>query len=87
MTIETYTIVGYLGGFLIIISSLPQLFKIIKTKSSQDLALETYMLLIIAQSCWIYYGFAKNDIEVVITNIISLFLAMLIVILGFIYKI
>ena len=86
MAIELYTIVGYFGGFLIVISLLPQLFKIINTKSSEDLALETYLLLIVAQVCWIYYGFAKNDIEVIVTNIVSLFLAILIIILGYRYK-
>lgn len=86
MIIELYTIAGYLGGTLIIISLLPQLVKIITTKSSKDIALETYLLLIIAQICWIYYGFAKNDIEVIVTNIVSLFLALFIIILGYKYK-
>ena len=86
MVIETYTIVGYLGGTLIIISLLPQLFKIIKTKSSQDISLTTYIILIIAQLLWIYYGFLKNDIEIIVTNVASLFLAILVLVLSIHYN-
>lgn len=86
MSIQTYTIVGYLGGALIIISLLPQLIKIIKTKSAKDIALETYLLLIVAESLWIFYGFLKNDIEIIVTNIVSLFLTILITILTIYYQ-
>jgi len=86
MSIQTYSIVGYLGGSLIIISLLPQLIKIIKTKSAKDIALETYLLLIIAEVCWIIYGFLKNDIEIIVTNIVSLFLTILITILTIYYQ-
>lgn len=86
MYIQTYTIVGYFAGALIIISSLPQLIKIIKTKSSKDIALETYLLLTIAQSAWIFYGVLKNDIEIIVTNIVSLSLGISITILTIYYK-
>ena len=73
-------IIGICGGILVIICLIPQLVKIIQNKSANDISLIMYILLFIAQLLWMTYGILKNDIQVMITNVISAFISMLIII-------
>ena len=85
--IQTIThILGYVGGSLIVLSYLPQLFKIIETKKSQDVALGTFVILFIAQIFWITYGILRINIEIIVTNTASCILTVLTIIFGFYYR-
>jgi MtN3 and saliva related transmembrane protein len=79
-------ILGSLASFFIVASLIPQLYQIILTRSCEDVSLETYILLIIAQALWVAYGLVKNAIEVFICNLLSLFLSILILSFGSYYK-
>jgi MtN3 and saliva related transmembrane protein len=83
---RTTTIIGFIGCILIIISALPQLYKIIKTKSAKDVSIITYIILFIAQSLWTSYGVLKNDLQITITNGISVVITLAIVISALIYN-
>jgi len=80
------TIIGFIGCILIIISSLPQLYKIIRSKSAKDVSIITYIILFIAQSLWTSYGVLKNDLQITITNGISVVITLCIVISALIYN-
>jgi MtN3 and saliva related transmembrane protein len=80
-------IIGFTGGALIIISLIPQLFVIILNKSSKDVSIYMYFILLLAQILWSIYGFIKNDLQVIITNIIAAFLTILIISFSLYYKI
>jgi MtN3 and saliva related transmembrane protein len=87
MSLENTTIIiGFIGCVLIIISSLPQLYKIIQTKSSRDVSIVTYVILFIAQSFWTSYGVLKNDLQITITNSISVAITLCIIISALIYN-
>jgi len=58
MTIETW---GIIGGILITISLLPQLFKIISTKSSRDVSLIMFIIFAIGELSWIVYAWKRKD--------------------------
>lgn len=62
---------GSIGGVLIVICQVPQLKKLIMTKSAGDISLETYTLLFLGQVFWFAYGILKNDLQIIITNAIS----------------
>lgn len=79
MNITYIDIIGILGGILVIICLIPQLLKIIKRKSAKDVSLIMYIILFIAQVLWATYGFLKNDLQVIITNVISAFISLLII--------
>jgi len=64
-------IVGFIAGVLIVVSCLPQIVKIFKTKSVKDVSIYMYILLFVAQALWACYGFLSNDIHVIITNVVS----------------
>ena len=79
-------IIGICGGILVIVCLIPQFVKIIQNKSAKDISLVMYILLFIAQILWTIYGILKNDLQVMITNIISSVITMLIIILSIYYN-
>ena len=64
-------IIGFTGCELIIISLLPQLITIIINKSSKNVSLLMYFILLIAQVAWLIYEALKNDLQVFLTNLIE----------------
>jgi uncharacterized protein with PQ loop repeat len=81
-----FEIIGFLGAGLIIISAIPQLFTILLNKSSKDVSLYTYMILLCAQILWSVYGFLKNDLQIISCNLASAIVTILIIGFGFYYK-
>ncbi len=74
-------IFGLFAGFLVVIAFIPQVYKAIKTKQTEDLSLPTYVILTIASFCWVIYGFYKQSPSIYIANSIVGMLALLIVII------
>lgn len=81
-------IIGFTGGGLIIISFIPQLVTIIQNKSSKNISISMYLLLLIAQTLWLIYGLLKNDLQIILTNACTAFITILIIVftLYFRYK-
>ena len=63
-------IIGYLGGFFIMISFIPQVIKSYKTKSVGDLSTGMILATLIGTVFWIVYGFLINGMPVIVMNII-----------------
>lgn len=61
-------VLGYVAGALIIITLLPQLITIIRNRSSVNISVSTYILMLIAQIMWIVYAVIKKDWQLVFTN-------------------
>ena len=78
-------IVGIIAGTLIVLSLLPQIVTIIRNKSSKDVSILTYTVLFVAQCLWISYGVLKHDLEITITNILSGFLTLIIILCSLYY--
>ena len=62
--------IGYLGGFFIMISFIPQVIKSHKTKSVRDLSIEMIISTLLGTLFWIIYGFLINGMPIVIMNVI-----------------
>ena len=60
---------GYLAGFLTVVSFLPQVLRVWRTKEVKDLSFKMFVLLIIAGSLWITYGVITTDWPVIATNV------------------
>jgi MtN3 and saliva related transmembrane protein len=78
--------VGLAAGICTAISLLPQLIKLIKTKKAEDLSLFYLTILFIGIGLWIWYGFLKNDLPIILTNCISLCINAIVLVLGIKYK-
>ncbi len=64
-------IIGIAAGVLTAVSMLPQVFKTIKTKNAENVSPVMLIILISGVSLWVFYGFMKNDLPIIITNIFS----------------
>ena len=64
----TEDIVGYLGGFFIMISFIPQVIKSYKTKSVGDLSLGMIVATLVGTLFWIFYGTLIKGMPVIIMN-------------------
>ena len=63
-------IIGYLGGFFIMISFIPQVIKSYKTKSVDDLSMNMILATLVGTVFWIIYGFLINGMPIIVMNII-----------------
>jgi len=65
------TILGIIAGVFTTIAVLPQVFKVIKTKSAEDISMWMFVCLLIGVGSWTLYGIAKEDWPIIITNGLS----------------
>ena len=65
-------IIGLAAGVCTATSLLPQIIKTIRDKKADDVSLTMLFVLMTGIVLWIFYGFKKNDIPIIATNIFSL---------------
>lgn len=58
--------IGYLAGFLAMISFLPQVIKTIRTRSVDDISISMLMLTLVTNILYLIYGVALNLTPVVV---------------------
>jgi MtN3 and saliva related transmembrane protein len=78
---DNTTLIGLVAGTLTTISFLPQVMKAWKTKSTKDISAGMYTALSVGLSLWIFYGLSINSTPIIITNVISLILTVLVLLL------
>ena len=66
-------IIGFLAGFILSLSFVPQAIKSIKTKDTKSIALSTYILQIIGITLWFTYGVILQSNPIMFWNGISFF--------------
>ena len=79
-------IVGLSAGVCTGISLLPQLIKLIKEKKSENISIFYLIILFVGLALWIWYGFLRDDLPVLLTNIVAIILNGTIIVLGLRYK-
>jgi MtN3 and saliva related transmembrane protein len=84
--LNSTAIIGIVAGLFTASSLLPQLIKIIKEKKVEDLSIGMFVTLMVGLGLWVTYGFLKNDLPIIATNIFSLMLNISILILRFKYS-
>lgn len=81
-----WSIAGILAAGLTMFGFIPQIIKIIKTKSSADVSIFTLTQLSIGVTLWIIYGIHRKDLIIIIANIVTLLSLIIALGLCFIYK-
>jgi len=79
-------VVGIVAGCITSISMIPQLIKLIKAKEAKQISVFMIILLIIGISFWIFYGFLKQDLPIVVTNSFSFLINLLTLMFTLKYK-
>jgi MtN3 and saliva related transmembrane protein len=67
-----WTLIGSLAAALTMFAFFPQIFKVIKTKSTKDISLTTLVQLALGVSLWIIYGIHLKDIIIITANGVTL---------------
>lgn len=70
--------IGNIAAILTSISFLPQAIQIIKTKDTKSISLPMYILFVVGIVLWLVYGFLRDDIPLILANVVTLILAGLI---------
>lgn len=65
----TSQMLGYLGSLISILTLLPQIIKMVKTKSVKDISITTFIIQIINVSVWLAYGILSKNIPLIVVNV------------------
>ena len=80
------TVLGLVAGGLTTASFVPQVRKIWKTKSAEDVSLLMFAAFCVGVSLWLVYGFMKGEVAIIVTNAVTLALGAAIVWMKLKYK-
>ncbi len=86
MHTELIDLLGWIAGTLTTIAFFPQLLKTWATKSAKDVSLAMMITFSIGVFLWIVYGVSIQALPVIVTNVVTLTLAIPILILKIKYK-
>ena len=65
-------IIGFIAGGLSSALFIPQIIKINKEKSAEEIALLTCIIGIVSSGLWLWYGIMQQHISMMVTNSISI---------------
>lgn len=79
-------ILGIVAGILTSISMIPQLIKVLKEKNAEDLSFVMILVLITGLSLWVWYGFIKDELPIILSNAFAVLVNIILLICCMIYK-
>lgn len=79
-------ILGLVAGGITSVAMLPQLIKVLKEKDVEDLSLLMIVFLISGLSLWVWYGFLKDELPIILSNAFAVLLNICLLICYFIYR-
>lgn len=74
------TVLGLIAGTLTTISFVPQVIKVVTSKSTKDISFLMFLIFTIGVFAWLMYGLLINDLPVIIANFITFILSLIILI-------
>jgi len=83
---ELIDIIGFIAGICTATSLLPQLVTTLKQKKAQEVSLFMFIVLLMGNALWIWFGVAKSELPIVLTNSFSLLLNIIMLVLKYKYK-
>ena len=78
-------ILGLVAGGITSVAMLPQLIKVLKNKDVDDLSLLMILFLIIGLSMWVWYGFIKEELPIILSNAFAVLVNICLLISYFIF--
>jgi MtN3 and saliva related transmembrane protein len=67
-------VIGYLAGTCAVIITLPQIYKVLKTRKVKDIAIWTIILLMLTSFLYVVYGILINSMPLIVTDTIAFIL-------------
>ena len=86
MVVSAIDSIGYMASAFTTVSSVPQIYKIWKTKSADDVSVLYLIILIIGLTLWLIYGVLMNIYPMIVSSTISIFLYVSIITMAFVFR-
>ena len=83
---ELTEFIGIAAGVCTSAASIPQIVTTIKKKKASDVSPFMFFILFVGNALWVWYGVMKSDVPVMATNIVSVILDAVMLILRFRYQ-
>ena len=83
---ETIEIVGLVAATLTTSSFVPQVYKAYRNKSTKDVSLTMYTVLLVGTILWLIYGINIESLAVILANAVTALLVILMLLLKVRYK-
>jgi MtN3 and saliva related transmembrane protein len=68
-------VVGIVAGMLTTVSFLPQVWRIWRRKSADDVSMPMFLLFTVGVAAWLVYGLLIHSMPVIAANVVTLVLA------------
>jgi len=81
-----FPIIGLVAGCCTSAASIPQIVTTIKTKKVTSVSPWMFLVLLVGNALWAYYGFAKKDLPITLTNCVSVLLDLVMLSLRWKYR-
>jgi MtN3 and saliva related transmembrane protein len=72
---DLIAVLGFAAAVLTTLSNLPQVIKLWRTHSAEDISFKAFSALALGQLLWVAYGILKGDIPLIVANAVSASLA------------
>lgn len=79
-------VIGFIAGGLSSALFIPQIIKIFREKSAEEISLVTCIIGVVSSALWLWYGIINDHISMIVTNSISVVATIVLLVLKFIYK-
>lgn len=79
-------LLGIIAGILTSVSMIPQVIKVLKEKNAEDLSWMMILVLISGLSLWVWYGFIKDELPIILSNAFAVLVNIILLICCIIYK-
>ena len=69
---DSTVMIGLVAGALTTSSSIPQVIKILQSRSAKDVSALFFLLMAAGMTLWLIYGAARSDLALILWNAVSL---------------
>ena len=83
---DSANVVGYIASAVTVFTFLPQVVKTWKEKSAKNVSLMMFIIAISNEVLWIVYGVMRDDMVIILTNIVMMCMASFMIYLKLRYK-
>ena len=80
---EAKLIIGVAAGILTAVSSVPQIFKVLKDQKAQAVSPVMYFVLLAGNALWVWYGMLLNEWPIIVTNSFSVLCDLVMIFLNY----
>lgn len=84
--IDNVEIIGFVAAVLTTSAFVPQVYKTWKSKSAESLSLTMYLVFFVGIILWLIYGISINSLAMIFANVVTAFLALLLIFFKLRYK-